>query len=1658
MVNQPDNNKAVEGVESDQETKSKSAECGVPHESGHRPRLCICGAADTAGIAGQMLFSGLLQFLHNHEYLKDYEPVVVSGNPERVGTALGMTAVDDSLSSLIQAASTSAAILYVGFEFRDQDKRQRQILDTNVNRILAGLACGVPVGLIGTGFEALREKQSVLKIADVMQRIDFITVRDQSSAIQLSRCGVRIPPTVAADVTFQLAGRAAPSSPTAKIGLALTQPSTDADQALKSPVIDAVKRLTNRQELTPVVIHTHVETDGGQPSWPVAQLDNPEIANFTGVAGAGILEAFPPVDVLVSDNYHLIIGAALCGIPSVCIIDNPALSNLAQQLRLGNYACRVDRMSAPVVLQNIKKMMANREELRNSLARAVQTKVERAQENLQAIAQHLTDATANSRRDIDPGDFIPELQPHAEEAVKLARAFRSNDRQNTANEPTAAESGSIPRRTLPDEPLVTIYMCAYNAGKWIDQALSSALEQTYRNLEILIVDDGSTDDTVARIRQYDDPRINLHAIEHRGLAGVRTYAKENFRGDLLFNLDADDWIAPELVAKQVALFKAHPELDVSYCDYTLVDADGRPTGTIWQYSDYDDRNRLLAEMFQAGCSRIPNGSMMERAEIVRTVGGYDPILKTAVDFEYLTKLAGIAENFRAVHEPLYFYRDFGGGHSGNYEARNFTVTTVLRRLWETYGGKILLGEETVHGLHGKQKEAAYLCRAADILHAHGDTYMQRGAPERFFELSAELYAEALRDDPYHSRARRIDSFYANQPQLDVLFEDIIPALLGERTEPVTITVLQCGTACDPYTFALEAMRRGVPPDRLSIRAFDSRADKIEQARQGIFSRSKVFNEGRNYLSPQMADTFFDSHPDGNYQLRDNIKRMVTIERGDVLDPAIAGKIGRSDIVILQTEWNSWDSETAIQALNHLSAAAKDDGYLLLGGYTPSREAAMAGHPELEPVGMRFEDIHNGWRLRRSVYGSKPYGLGPLDQRYRDWPRRFASIFHKETGNQHFSATGTGLKSYWMERGKIYKKQYPAKPIETQPVPYRMLQAIKEDRPQSILDYGCGFGKILREVRNAVPDARLVGLDISGTVLQDGYTFLLGGPPAGLVEGDGKTIPCLTDGFDVTFTHVTLIHVPHEEIRGVLQELVRVTRRTLYIGETADQAHESFYYFAHDYPALFAEMGLTAEQMEVPNIENQPGARLYRVDVRRTAADMTSGGAGTQGKRLLIVSDRRTVHTKRFCQFFRDQGHEVHLYDTGTNFTDFEGIIQHAPDPAHFPERDAQTQFYARVARLREVINSVQPDWVHGHFLIGWGWWAALASAGTPLALTAWGSDVFLLPREQPQVQNLTKWATRLADYVTADSSALARATEQLTGGIKHVELVPFGIDTDFFHPEADTSALRRKLSIPEGRPVVLSPRQIKPGANVEIILEAFARAREKFPTAILILKTYLTTFDKESEYMALIRAKISNLDLWECVRIVHDLPADQMPSLYALADVSLCVRDTDGTPCSLFESSAAGTPVIAGNIPSLAEWITDQKNGFLVPVKDVAATATAIEQALGGGPGIRNMKTRAREFAIEKGDYRRCFSLIDKRYDQPVNRKARCEYSLETILGRRTKRIEVLNAVRADLCRAIDEGNHEHGFRLFNTIFSMLIEADLDAVGTLSRDQVPQPV
>lgn len=113
------------------------------------------------------------------------------------------------------------------------------------------------------------------------------------------------------------------------------------------------------------------------------------------------------------------------------------------------------------------------------------------------------------------------------------------------------------------EPLVSVFIPVYNAEKYIAESLESILNQTYDNLEILLVDDGSTDRSVEIIKSYNDPRIRLIQNEkNMGIPYTRNVGLDHANGKYMAIMDSDDISLPDRIEKQVRFLEGNPDIDV----------------------------------------------------------------------------------------------------------------------------------------------------------------------------------------------------------------------------------------------------------------------------------------------------------------------------------------------------------------------------------------------------------------------------------------------------------------------------------------------------------------------------------------------------------------------------------------------------------------------------------------------------------------------------------------------------------------------------------------------------------------------------------------------------------------------------------------------------------------------------------------------------------------------------------------------------------------------------------------------------------------------------------------------------------------------------------------------------------------------------------------
>jgi len=239
------------------------------------------------------------------------------------------------------------------------------------------------------------------------------------------------------------------------------------------------------------------------------------------------------------------------------------------------------------------------------------------------------------------------------------------------------------------EPLVTVEMITCNAERFIGKAIESVLAQTYLNFELLIVDDGSTDNTAGIIGSYSDDRLRYIYKEHANPASTRNRAIAEARGKYLLCVDSDDFIEPDYIEKMIAYAQNHPEVDYFYpAKLTLVNESGDCVGVDWDYLNFADGSVLAAFIFDNGFGPIPNPGSLKRRSLFDRVGIYDE-LDCVEDFAFLCKNAEKIKFMRVDDHSRYFYRRLPDSNSLKFEARNRIMADVLNEMVSLYRPQVL---------------------------------------------------------------------------------------------------------------------------------------------------------------------------------------------------------------------------------------------------------------------------------------------------------------------------------------------------------------------------------------------------------------------------------------------------------------------------------------------------------------------------------------------------------------------------------------------------------------------------------------------------------------------------------------------------------------------------------------------------------------------------------------------------------------------------------------------------------------------------------------------------------------------------------------------------------------------------------------------------------
>ena len=187
-------------------------------------------------------------------------------------------------------------------------------------------------------------------------------------------------------------------------------------------------------------------------------------------------------------------------------------------------------------------------------------------------------------------------------------------------------------------PLVSIVIPCYNSERYLEESLLSVIAQTYENIEIVVVDDGSTDTTPAIIsRHTGDARVCVVSQSNKGLAAARNAGLAASKGDYITFLDSDDIYMPSKIERQVAFLAEYPDAGLAYCrSGHFLDAD--PARVSYAYNKSVGATEPILRRLMHGNFINVNTAMVKKP-VLDAVGGFDPKFRIGEDWDLWIRLA-----------------------------------------------------------------------------------------------------------------------------------------------------------------------------------------------------------------------------------------------------------------------------------------------------------------------------------------------------------------------------------------------------------------------------------------------------------------------------------------------------------------------------------------------------------------------------------------------------------------------------------------------------------------------------------------------------------------------------------------------------------------------------------------------------------------------------------------------------------------------------------------------------------------------------------------------------------------------------------------------------------------------------------------------------------
>jgi len=380
-------------------------------------------------------------------------------------------------------------------------------------------------------------------------------------------------------------------------------------------------------------------------------------------------------------------------------------------------------------------------------------------------------------------------------------------------------------------------------------------------------------------------------------------------------------------------------------------------------------------------------------------------------------------------------------------------------------------------------------------------------------------------------------------------------------------------------------------------------------------------------------------------------------------------------------------------------------------------------------------------------------------------------------------------------------------------------------------------------------------------------------------------------------------------------------------------------------------------------------------------------------RICYLADGRYIHSHRWMRYFSSRGHETFLFSFAPVTPDHVEAIEETGGK-YVGEL---TPFYlkrfwrtgAQIHRLRRFLRTERIDVLHSHF-VGVNTWYGALSRFHPTVITVMGGDILGADwKPGPDIRErwLTPFALRNADLITCWSRNLIDIVRPFSRPNTPIEVIHGGVDLERFSPGGSRPQyLLDRLNLPRDACVIFSPRLMRPLYNLDKIASAADAVCTAVPQAYFVFAVLPVATDKA--YEAKVRQILSQGAARDRVRFVGAISHDEMPDYYRLADVTISIPSSDGTPMSVLESMACGTPVLVSRIPNYdARYIQDQKTVLMVDSRYAGPVAAGLIKLLQDRSLAKRIAAEARRRVIASASYESQMAKMAQLYEGLLNDK-----------------------------------------------------------------------